>query len=103
MTRVACLYGDGDPGMLTGKHGRGPMTRIGVIAVALAGAAGLSLATAAATTAATASRASLAGPVTVTLPDGPHLMDRGVVVDPGTGTAWVAADTVPQATVYGVG
>jgi hypothetical protein len=72
---------------------------------ALAGAAGLGLATAAATaatTAATASRASLAGPVTVTLPDSPGVMDRGVVVDPGTDTAWVAVDTVPQATVYGI-
>lgn len=89
--------------MFTGRHGRGPIACIGVITAALAGVTGLGLATAAATTATTASRASLAGPVTVTLPDGPHLTDRGVVVDPGTGTAWVAADTVPQATVYGIG
>lgn len=89
--------------MFAGRHGRGPIACIGVITAALAGVTGLGLATAAATTATTASRASLAGPVTVTLPDGPHLTDRGVVVDPGTGTAWVAADTVPQATVYGIG
>jgi DNA-binding beta-propeller fold protein YncE len=76
-----------------------------VITAALAGAAGLGLATAAATaatTTTTASHASLVGPVTVTLPDSPFLTDRGVVVDPGTDTAWVAVDTAPQATVYGI-
>jgi DNA-binding beta-propeller fold protein YncE len=91
--------------MFTGKHGPGPITCIGVITAALAGAIGLGLSAAAATaatTATTASHASLAGPVTVTLPDSPNIMDRGVVVDPGTDTAWVAVDTAPQATVYGI-
>jgi hypothetical protein len=78
------------------------MSFIGVLTAALAGATGLGLATAAASAATTASPASLAGPVTVTLPDSPNLRDRGVVVDPGTDTAWVAVDTAPQATVYGI-
>lgn len=89
--------------MFIGKHGRGPITRIGMITTAaLAGASGLGLAATAGAAATTASPASLAGPVTVALPDSPNIRDRGVVVDPGTDTAWVAVDTAPQATVYGI-